>query len=230
MIGRSVVFASLLGAAGLSVTCGDAGSLPAASPTPMPAPTPAPPVLSVRSVLPSSGPTMGGDYFRISGTGFQPGATVTLDGNPAEVRSVNSASLIDARTPAHALGTVDVVVTNPDGQTARLTAAYTYATFAVTANESVVAPGADLTVSFTAPAGRGCSGGGDWIAVYPVGAPDQTGAANFHTDLWHDHTCGATSGTWPAKAPDESGRYEFRYMVGDFSVARSNAFEVRAQR
>jgi hypothetical protein len=55
---------------------------------------------------------------------------------------------------------------NPDGQTARLQGGYTYGVFAVTASPSVVAPGAAMTVNFSAPSGRGCSGGGDWIAIY----------------------------------------------------------------
>jgi hypothetical protein len=90
----------------------------------------------------------------------------------------------------------------------------------------VVAAGGELTVSFEAPAGRGCNGGGDWIAIYRVGDPDQTGARNGHSDLWYDHVCGATSGTWKLAAPMQPGVYEFRFMVGDAAVARSNSIAV----
>jgi hypothetical protein len=63
---------------------------------------------------------------KITGTGFQSGATVTVgdDLRPALVE--NSATVL-VTTPVHAAGTVDVVVTNPGGQVARLTGAYTYA-------------------------------------------------------------------------------------------------------
>ena len=134
---------------------------------------------------------------------------------------------IDARTGAHATGTVDVMVSNPDGQTAMLSAAYTFAVFSVTGGPTLVAPGGELAVSWVAPSGRGCNGGGDWIAIYRVGDPDDTGAENGHSNLWYDHVCGATSGTWKLKAPAVPGAYEFRFLVGDFSVARSNAITVR---
>jgi hypothetical protein len=124
-------------------------------------------------------------------------------------------------------GSVDVVVTNPDGHGVTLQTAYTFAVFFVTGAQNLVASGAELTVSWVAPSGRGCSGGGDWIALYRVGDPDQTGAANGHSDLWYEHVCGATSGTWTLKAPAEPAEYQFRFMVGDFSVARSQPITVR---
>ena len=97
---------------------------------------------------------------------------------------------------------------------------------AQTASPSLVTPGGELTLGWVAPSGRGCSGGGDWIAIYKVGDPDITGAANGHSDLWYDHLCGGTSGTFKLSAPPQLGQYEFRYMVGDNSVARSNTVTV----
>ena len=78
------------------------------------------------------------------------------------------------------------------------------------------------------PSGRGCSGGGDWIAIYKVGDPDITGAANGHSDLWFTHVCGATSGTSTLSAPRQPGEYEFRFMFGDTAVARSSPVTVSA--
>ena len=214
-----VVAIGFLGLAGTSVACGDSTS----SRTP----TSSTPVgLTLLSVSPASGPTVGGDVISLLGSGFVSGATVTLDGVAAHVTRVTS-TVIDARTLAHAAGPVDVVVTNPDGQTGTLKAAYTFGVFSVTGGPPVVAPGAALTVSWVAPSGRGCSGGGDWIALYRVGDPDQTGAANGHSDIWSDHVCGAPSGTWTLNAPAQPGEYEFRFMVGDFSVARSSPIAVR---
>src|SRR5438093_7939270 len=54
------------------------------------------------------------------------------------------------------------------------------------------------------------------------GRPGRHGAANGHSDLWFTHLCGATSGTSTLNAPTDPGEYEFRYMVGDAAVARSN--------
>jgi hypothetical protein len=222
-----VVAVGVLGIAGLSLGCGDSPSSPTQTVTP-PAPSPAPVVLTVASMSPSSGPTMGGDYIRINGNRFQSGATVRLDGVVMPITSLTS-TVIKGTTPPHALGTVDVVVMNPDGDTATLKGAYTYASsFAVAASPSVAAAGGDLTVSFDAPSGRDCSGGGDWIAIYKVGSPDDTGAANGHSDLWYEHLCGATSGRFTLHAPDQPGTYEFRYMVGGTSVARSNPVTIQA--
>ena len=108
-----------------------------------------------------------------------------------------------------------------------LAGAYTFAVFTVTGGPGLVAPGDELTVSWVTPAGRGCRGGGDWIALYRVGDPDDTGAWNGHSDIWFDHVCGVVSGTWRLKAPAQPGAYEFRFMVGDFSVARSDTITVR---
>ena len=83
-------------------------------------------------------------------------------------------------------------------------------------------------MSWVAPSGQGCNGGGDWVAIYRVGDPDITGATNGHSDLWFDHLCGATSGTRTLSAPAQPGQYEFRYMVGATAVARSNPVTVSA--
>ena len=64
--------------------------------------------------------------------------------------------------------------------------------------------------------------------MYKVGDPDNTGAANGHSDLWFEHVCAATSGTSRLRAPNQAGDYEFRFMVGDGAVARSNPVTVRA--
>lgn len=98
----------------------------------------------------------------------------------------------------------------------------------LTASPSLVASGEQLTVSWVGPSGRGCIGGGDWIAIYRVGDPDVSGAANGHSDLWFVHVCGATSGTATLKAPLQPGEYEFRFMEGDTAVARSSPVTVSA--
>jgi hypothetical protein len=77
------------------------------------------------SVTPDHGPTSGGTSVTVSGTGFQPGAMVTFDGNPADCTVVD-ASTITCITPPGDPGPADVQVTNPDGFTGLLPAGYVY--------------------------------------------------------------------------------------------------------
>src|SRR5215510_5836477 len=119
----TIVAASVYVLAGISVGCGDSPASPTPAPiAPTPASTPAPVVLAVTSMTPSSGPSIGGDDVRINGTHFQPGVTVMFDDVVVSIMSATS-TLIRARTPRHPLGTVDVAVMNPDGETVRLKAA-----------------------------------------------------------------------------------------------------------
>jgi hypothetical protein len=81
---------------------------------------------TVSSVAPSSGPTAGGTAVTITGTDFVSGATVTFGGTAATGVTVVNATTITATTAAHAVGAVDVVVTNPDTQSGTLTDGYVY--------------------------------------------------------------------------------------------------------
>jgi peptidoglycan/xylan/chitin deacetylase (PgdA/CDA1 family) len=85
-------------------------------------PTPAP---TATGVSPTSGPADGSTRVTISGSGFAAGATVTFDATTAQVESI-STTTITVSTPAHAAGSVDVTVTNPDGQSVTLAGAFTY--------------------------------------------------------------------------------------------------------
>jgi hypothetical protein len=93
------------------------------TPPPNPAPT-------ISSISPGSGSTNGGTSVTIAGTGFRSGAAVSVGGASATSVSVDSSTSIRAVTPAHAAGTVNVVVTNSDGQSGTLTNGYTYTTSA----------------------------------------------------------------------------------------------------
>ena len=73
-------------------------------------PTPTPPAtFSVLSMFPAEGLRVGGTVTRISGTGFQSGDTVTVDGSRVDA-TVLSAYTISIKMPAHAAGNVDVTV------------------------------------------------------------------------------------------------------------------------
>src|SRR5216683_6976170 len=78
------------------------------------------PAPTVTGIGPSSGTANGGTPVTITGTGFLSGATVKLGGTTATNVTVTSSSTITATTSAHAAGTVDVVVTNTDGQSGTL--------------------------------------------------------------------------------------------------------------
>lgn len=81
------------------------------------------PVLASLSV--TQGGTGGGTPVLLAGSGFATGATVSFGGSAAPATVLSSTS-ISATTPAHGAGTVDVSVSNPDGQGTTLAAAFTY--------------------------------------------------------------------------------------------------------
>jgi IPT/TIG domain-containing protein len=99
---------------------------------PVAPPLPRPPLAapSVTQVTPAVGSAGGGTTIKIVGTGFMAGMVVTFDGAKVSgglASQPNSSVLFHGEAPEHAAGTVDLVVTNPDGQSHRLEAGYTYA-------------------------------------------------------------------------------------------------------
>jgi hypothetical protein len=84
---------------------------------------------------------------------------------------------------------------------------------------STVAPGGELSVSWTASRG----GFRDWIGLFKLGAADCDHG-------WSEGTKGATSGTLTLSAPTQSGQYEFRYHPNDGCVdtVRSSPVTVTA--
>ncbi len=81
---------------------------------------------TIVAISPASGTINGGTALTVTGTGFLPGATLSLAGTPANNVSVVSNTTISATTPAHAAGTVDIVVTNTDAKTGQLSQGFTY--------------------------------------------------------------------------------------------------------
>lgn len=81
---------------------------------------------TIVSVTPNNGPLAGNNEVVIKGTNFMTGATVLIGSNAAIVNSI-APTQISVMAPAGiALGTVDVVVTNPDSTTTTASNAYTY--------------------------------------------------------------------------------------------------------
>ena len=82
--------------------------------------------VTVTSVSPTGGTIAGGSAVTINGAGFAAGATVTFGGSAATNVVVVSSIKITARTPAHALGAVNVTVTNTNTTNGTLTNGYLY--------------------------------------------------------------------------------------------------------
>ncbi|HEX8151471.1 MAG TPA: IPT/TIG domain-containing protein, partial [Thermoanaerobaculia bacterium] len=103
-----------------AATCSDAKAVSVAI-------TAAPPTVTIGSIAPGTGSSLGGTAVTLTGTGFAAGATVSFGGSAATNVVVVSATQITAKTPAHAAGAVNVTVTNTNASTATLTNGYTYA-------------------------------------------------------------------------------------------------------
>jgi hypothetical protein len=69
----------------------------------------------IDSVVPPTGPTIGGTPITLHGVDFGDGATVAIDDVPATDVVVVNEFTITCVTPAHVAGGTDVIVTNLDG-------------------------------------------------------------------------------------------------------------------
>jgi hypothetical protein len=176
--------------------------------------TPAPSV-AITSVSPNSGTADGGTSVTISGTGFQSGATVSIGGTNATVSS-NTSTALTVSTPAHAAGTVDVVVTNPDGTGATASAAYSYVaapSFTITASnksKTVKRPN-NATFSFTVKPNNGFSG---TVTFSVTGVPTNGNASFSPTSVT---TSGSTTLTISNTKSVQAGTYKLN-VVGTSSA------------
>jgi hypothetical protein len=80
--------------------------------------------LSIGTVSPSNAPAAGGSTIIIRGSGFQAATTATIGGKKATVTFKDS-STITLITPTLSQGPQQVVVTNPNGDSSSLDAAFT---------------------------------------------------------------------------------------------------------
>lgn len=80
--------------------------------------------LGVGTVSPSAAPAAGGTTLTIRGSGFQSGTTLSINGKAATVnfKDINTLTLI---TPSLTPGPQQITITNPDGETVSLDAAFT---------------------------------------------------------------------------------------------------------
>ena len=80
--------------------------------------------LGIGTLTPATGPADGGTTLTIRGSGFVSGTTVFIGGKSAAVtfKDMNTLTVV---TPAMTAGAQRVAITNPDGETVSLDAAYT---------------------------------------------------------------------------------------------------------
>jgi IPT/TIG domain len=80
--------------------------------------------LGIGTITPPNGAAAGGTSLTIRGSGFQTGATVTIGGKTATVtfRDLNTLSVV---APVTTAGAQRLTITNPDGESVSLDAAYT---------------------------------------------------------------------------------------------------------
>jgi hypothetical protein len=130
------------------------------------------PRFTIASISPASGPINAATEVRILGGGFAAGATVTFGGVAAPA-VVSSSTLITTSAPSRgAAGAVDVVVANPDGATARLSAGFSYVVSVVgldiTGETSLSGPGDRSQFTATATLADGSRSDVTAIATWRV--------------------------------------------------------------
>jgi CSLREA domain-containing protein/uncharacterized repeat protein (TIGR01451 family) len=167
---------------------------------------------TIASITPATGPPAGGTPITIVGTNFTPGATVTIGGLAATSVVVVDATTITAVTPAHAAGTVDVMVTVAGPRSVTRTGGFQYLERRLTV--TTIGAGTGRVISL--PAGLAC--GAACSALFPtdalvelvaIPAADSTFAgwtgaadcADGRVTLTTDTTCTARF----ARLPDRTG-------------------------
>ena len=143
---------------------------------------------SVTSVNPDSGSSNGGTEIIVYGSNFEKGGVAGITMGDNWISDYNITYAVDGTwlqlsTPAHAAGTVDVTVRNPDGQEGTLSSGYTYVA------------DSPPTVTSVSP-DSGSSNGGTEVTVYGTHFVDGSGArVIIGGDYIYSITYGA-DGTW----------------------------------
>ncbi len=107
----------------------------------------------ITTVSPNTGATAGGTAVTVSGSGFQAGATVQFGNTPAVSAQVTNSTQIQVTTPTEAAGSVNVSVTNTDGQVATDTSAFTFASASPSGPILPALPQATVNTTFPSTSG-----------------------------------------------------------------------------
>lgn len=196
--------------------------------------TPSP---TVTAITPTSGTALGGTAVTIAGTNLTGATAVSIGGNAATSVVVVNTTTITAVTPAHAAGSVDVVVTTGAGSGTG-TGLYTYIAAATTTalTPSVNPSQMGQTVTFTATIAPAAATGTvtftDGAAVLcnavPIASGVATCSASFTTPGSHpitaaysgNGTYGASTSTLTLAVNDT--RAKTVEAIGRFLGARNN--------
>lgn len=116
------------------------------------------PAPTIASIDPDEGSVAGGTAVTITGTGFRPGATVSIGGVPATGITVASATSITCTTPAGAVGDADVVVTDPSTLAGTLTDGFAYTSDALVPGTATLGTVNPYLVKASATAATGGEG------------------------------------------------------------------------
>ncbi|WP_315095701.1 carboxypeptidase regulatory-like domain-containing protein [uncultured Cellulomonas sp.] len=145
-------------------------------------PSPAP---NITAVSPPTVSALGGTQVTLTGTGFDPDASVTFGGLLAADVVVESATSLRATAPPHAAGVVPVVVSTGSGGPS-VAATLTYApeptTLALTSSAPSVGPGQAVTFTATVTSAAGAPTGPVQFAVdggTPVSVSTVAGVATY---------------------------------------------------
>jgi len=79
--------------------------------------------LGIGTLAPGSGPSAGGTSITLRGSGFQSGTNATLGGKTVDV-TIKEMNTLTFTTPALSAGAQQLVLTNPDGESVSLDAAF----------------------------------------------------------------------------------------------------------
>jgi len=145
--------------------------------------------ITVSAITPAAGTTLGGTQITITGTNFAAGAAVAIGGTAATDVSVQSATSLTARTPQHASGAADVVVT-VGNRTGQLAGGYRFDAPAANTNPPPTISG--ITSRSARP-----------------------GVPNRFADL--DETITVTATVIDAETPSDQLKYEWSADSGSFS-------------
>ena len=160
---KRIVVAALLASAGMTFGCGDDSPVAPTTGNPLQPSRGAAPI--VQRVVPNKVGTVVQTQVTVYGERFHAESTVTFGGTPASVVSA-AATELTLLAPVHAAGTVDIVVTNPDGQTGRLDGAFVYED----------APAGAPVVTTISPT-LGVTTGGTWVEIRGTGLHFATSVA-----------------------------------------------------
>jgi hypothetical protein len=191
------------------------------------APNPAP---GITGLSPNSGPVAGGTSVVITGQGFVAGTTVKFGGVPATSTLINSSTTITAVTAAHSAGAVDVVVTNPDGQTTNVVGGYVYVAPSSPPAVTVLSPNGGETYLFNSNCTISWSVSGGSPTRYNVYWSTNSGStwtvlasnlpATANSYLWRIPKQQTTSGRVKVRMTDSSGALVEDISNGNFSIRK----------